>query len=178
MSLFTLHKVATGILVSELELWRAARCSGAAPTYFRALDRYLDGGLIANNPTLDVLTEIHNYKKHHEIKEKKEPAQEATSRNAATTADITLKGTNDNIGIVVSLGRKFFLDFYLPAGNGFRMYFQIPTAFLCFRPSRVQYFLKSQGEVIFMYCCRVFAGSQGRFVTKVGNKPCDIRKYL
>ncbi|XP_048248074.1 85/88 kDa calcium-independent phospholipase A2-like [Haliotis rufescens] len=42
-------------------IWLAARCSGAAPTYFRAYGKFLDGGLIANNPTLDVLTEIHEY---------------------------------------------------------------------------------------------------------------------
>ncbi|XP_064640951.1 85/88 kDa calcium-independent phospholipase A2-like isoform X2 [Lineus longissimus] len=40
-------------------VWRAARCSGAAPTYFRACGRFLDGGLIGNNPTLDLMTEIH-----------------------------------------------------------------------------------------------------------------------
>lgn len=42
-------------------VWRAARSSGAAPTYFRASGRFLDGGIMANNPTLDVLTEIHQY---------------------------------------------------------------------------------------------------------------------
>jgi len=42
-------------------LWQAARASGAAPTYFRAFEKFLDGGLIANNPTLDVLTEIQEY---------------------------------------------------------------------------------------------------------------------
>lgn len=45
----------------EQLLWKAARASGAAPSYFRAFGRFLDGGLIANNPTLDVLTEIHEY---------------------------------------------------------------------------------------------------------------------
>lgn len=34
---------------------------GAAPSYFRAFGRFLDGGLIANNPTLDAITEIHEY---------------------------------------------------------------------------------------------------------------------
>lgn len=46
---------------SEQLLWRAARSSGAAPTFFRASGRFVDGGLIANNPTLDVLTEIFEY---------------------------------------------------------------------------------------------------------------------
>ncbi|CAG9794023.1 unnamed protein product [Diatraea saccharalis] len=43
---------------SEQLVWQAARASGAAPSYFRASGRYLDGGLIGNNPTLDALTEL------------------------------------------------------------------------------------------------------------------------
>lgn len=42
-------------------IWRAARATGAAPSYFRSFGRFLDGGLIANNPTLDAMTEIHEY---------------------------------------------------------------------------------------------------------------------
>ncbi|XP_063980482.1 85/88 kDa calcium-independent phospholipase A2 [Diachasmimorpha longicaudata] len=45
----------------EQLLWKAARATGAAPSYFRAFGRFLDGGLIANNPTLDAMTEIHEY---------------------------------------------------------------------------------------------------------------------
>lgn len=44
---------------NEQLVWRAARATGAAPSYFRAFGRFLDGGLIANNPTLDAITEIH-----------------------------------------------------------------------------------------------------------------------
>lgn len=42
-------------------IWKAARATGAAPSYFRAFGCFLDGGLIANNPTLDALTEVHEY---------------------------------------------------------------------------------------------------------------------
>ncbi|XP_051979481.1 85/88 kDa calcium-independent phospholipase A2-like isoform X3 [Xyrauchen texanus] len=47
----------------EQLVWRAARSSGAAPTYFRPMGRFLDGALLANNPTLDAMTEIHQFNK-------------------------------------------------------------------------------------------------------------------
>lgn len=49
------------LLPEEQLLWKAARATGAAPSYFRAFGRFLDGGLIANNPTLDAMAEIHEY---------------------------------------------------------------------------------------------------------------------
>ncbi|WAQ97403.1 PLPL9-like protein [Mya arenaria] len=45
----------------EQLMWKCARSTGAAPTYFRAFGQFMDGGMISNNPTLDVLTEIHEY---------------------------------------------------------------------------------------------------------------------
>ena len=51
--------------VVEQLVWETARSTGAAPTYFRAFGRFMDGGLISNNPTLDMLTEIHEYNVHH-----------------------------------------------------------------------------------------------------------------
>ena len=40
-------------------VWQVAKWTGAAPSYFR-LDgsKYIDGGLVSNNPTLDALTEL------------------------------------------------------------------------------------------------------------------------
>ena len=49
-------------------VWRAARGTGAAPTYFRAMGRMLDGGLIANNPTLDLISFIHSFYKNAQPK--------------------------------------------------------------------------------------------------------------
>lgn len=46
---------------NKQKIWLAARSSGAAPTYFSSLDQFVDGGMIANNPTLDMLTEIEEW---------------------------------------------------------------------------------------------------------------------
>ena len=48
-------------LTTEQLIWKAARSTGAAPTYFRTFGQFMDGGVMSNNPTLDVLTEIHEY---------------------------------------------------------------------------------------------------------------------
>ena len=40
-------------------VWKAARSTGAAPTYFRSSGNFIDGGVMANNPTLDAMTDVH-----------------------------------------------------------------------------------------------------------------------
>ena len=47
-------------------IWVAARCTSAAPVYFKPYKQYVDGGIKANNPSSDALTRIHEYyKKSH-----------------------------------------------------------------------------------------------------------------
>ncbi|KAH9414548.1 85/88 kDa calcium-independent phospholipase A2, partial [Dermatophagoides pteronyssinus] len=52
-------------------LWKVARATGAAPTYFSQFESYLDGGLIANNPTMDLLHEIQFHNRSTEFFDKK-----------------------------------------------------------------------------------------------------------
>lgn len=42
-------------------VWKVARATSAAPIYFHSFETFVDGGLIANNPTIDAMTEIHEY---------------------------------------------------------------------------------------------------------------------
>jgi calcium-independent phospholipase A2 len=49
------------IFLQHFIIFQIFKSTGAAPSYFRAFGRFLDGGLIANNPTLDAITEIHEY---------------------------------------------------------------------------------------------------------------------
>ena len=49
------------------EIWKVARYTSAAPLYFSSKDGYLDGGLLADNPTEDALTAIQNFYRKREM---------------------------------------------------------------------------------------------------------------
>jgi len=51
----------TSCHASDQFVWKAARASGAAPSFFRPEGNFVDGGIISNNPSLDLLTEIAEY---------------------------------------------------------------------------------------------------------------------
>ena len=43
---------------NELKVWEATRASSAAPTYFPPFGYFIDGGILANNPTVDCIGEV------------------------------------------------------------------------------------------------------------------------
>lgn len=77
-------------------VWRVARSTGAAPSFFSKFEHYLDGGLIANNPTLDLLSEVQNMAAvWRKLKAKPEVKMETDEEE---------EGNSFEIGLVVSLG--------------------------------------------------------------------------
>ncbi|XP_052770064.1 85/88 kDa calcium-independent phospholipase A2-like isoform X2 [Mya arenaria] len=102
----------------EQLMWKCARSTGAAPTYFRAFGQFMDGGMISNNPTLDVLTEIHEYNTGLKFRQwceeqKKEPGSKRNENEREKVRPL---------GVVVSLGcgrppkvRHDHFDVYKPS---------------------------------------------------------------
>lgn len=52
---------------------RALRASSAAPTFFRSSPPFIDGGVVCNNPTIDVLVEYYRYQKNYQKSNKQNP---------------------------------------------------------------------------------------------------------
>ena len=48
------------ILIIDL-VWKVARYTSAGPTYFTECDNYVDGGVMANNPSMAAWVEINKY---------------------------------------------------------------------------------------------------------------------
>ena len=47
------------IYSTDQYVWKAARATSAAPVYFSHFEKYIDGGIKANNPSVDGLIKIH-----------------------------------------------------------------------------------------------------------------------
>ena len=76
------------------QVWEVARASSAAPTYFPPFNVFVDGGLLANNPTLDALSELSMLL--HDAADESKPSA-AAAANAVWTQ-------RSRIGLVLSVG--------------------------------------------------------------------------
>jgi patatin-like phospholipase/acyl hydrolase len=64
-------------------LWYALRCSSAAPTYFASVDnKYMDGGLMANNPTLVLMQQVDEYNTTIDYVRREQPTNTALADGA------------------------------------------------------------------------------------------------
>lgn len=79
---------------SKVELWKALRCTTAAPYFFESFNGLSDGGLIANNPTLALISDFLLTNK--------------LEKSFAKTAEEKAKKGNWKIGCVISLGTGVF----------------------------------------------------------------------
>jgi len=81
-------------------VWQAVRASAAAPFFFKPYGPYLDGGIISNNPTLDMLTEIYSYE---QVKSFLRARVSLDSCKSAQDQQI-LNEPKEKLDLVVSLG--------------------------------------------------------------------------
>uniref|UniRef100_A0A1I7TK85 PNPLA domain-containing protein n=1 Tax=Caenorhabditis tropicalis TaxID=1561998 RepID=A0A1I7TK85_9PELO len=79
---------------SKVELWKALRCTTAAPYFFESFNGLSDGGLIANNPTLALVSDFLLTNK--------------LEKSFAKTPEEREKKGNWKIGCVISLGTGVF----------------------------------------------------------------------
>lgn len=69
-------------------VWEVARATSAAPTYFPPYNVFVDGGLLANNPTMDALSELSMLQ--HD--------------SASASKDAAIWKQRSHIGLVLSVG--------------------------------------------------------------------------
>jgi len=58
-----------GLVLSD-EVWRVDRYTSAAPFFFKSLDGYVDGGLVANNPSNQGFSRIKMFLREKREKQK------------------------------------------------------------------------------------------------------------
>ncbi|CAI2303557.1 unnamed protein product [Caenorhabditis sp. 36 PRJEB53466] len=79
---------------TKVELWKALRCTTAAPFFFESFNGLSDGGLIANNPTLALISDFLLTNK--------------LEKSFAKTEEERAQKGNWKIGCVISLGTGVF----------------------------------------------------------------------
>lgn len=90
-------------------MWQAVRASTAAPFFFKPYGPYLDGGIISNNPTLDMLNEFESYQKVRKFLRK---------QLQATNGNKNLFNVENNIGFGLNSEQPSKLKLVVSLGTG------------------------------------------------------------
>lgn len=96
-------------------VWQAVRASAAAPFFFKPYGPYLDGGIVSNNPTLDMMSEHQTFNTVREFLRRRVKSQsndsigesskfEDTTRKITDPFAATLNEPLKKLDMVVSLG--------------------------------------------------------------------------
>lgn len=94
-------------------LWQAARCSSAAPTYFKSFalgtEFFMDGGLLNNNPTMQAFTECTNLIHHlnRDVTDLKDKTHLRLVISLGCSFQTPQKSSNRQIGKLSRIRRKY-----------------------------------------------------------------------
>ena len=69
------------------EIWKVARYTSAGPTMFKEMDNYVDGGVLAQNPSLYGISRIEEY---YQAKGQKLPVSLVVSMGSGVPPDVEL----------------------------------------------------------------------------------------
>ena len=101
-------------------VWQVARCTSAAPVLFNEQDNYVDGGILANNPSECGLTKIQSY---YRSRREKLPISLVVSIGSGKnpvkklgTTDGFLFGTRTGKNVLTLLTTAVSLDFTISRG--------------------------------------------------------------
>lgn len=85
---------------NEQYLWSACRASGSAPYYFPSHNGFIDGGVIANNPTLDALTEFILYNEALKTRNRKDEMEDLDLVVSIGTGKVPVKPRKNSLDFV------------------------------------------------------------------------------
>lgn len=102
-------------------VWQAVRASAAAPFFFKPYGPFVDGGIISNNPTLDMLSEFQSYQSVREFIRQRAKEQTKNKQHVAEAeqqADAVKQQPNDQQLLELALGEPTKLDLVVSLGTG------------------------------------------------------------
>lgn len=89
-------------------IWQAVRASAAAPFFFKPYGPYLDGGIISNNPTLDIMTEFFAYQRARSfLRSRVGSSRDKRGEDQQQTLQVdpeVSEGPTEELDMVLSLG--------------------------------------------------------------------------